>query len=80
MTMPTYLKEHRPRRSWLRSRRARSHWYWITSAVLVEQHDEWEAGDRRYLSEVSMAELKTMNTPTTEPVEEAILLPELTAA
>jgi hypothetical protein len=31
--------------------------------VLVEQHDEWEAGDRRY-SEASMLELKNMNNPT----------------
>jgi putative transposase len=52
----------------------------LAGAVLVEQHDEWEAGDRRYLSEASMAELKTMNTPKAEPVKEAILLPELTAA
>lgn len=52
----------------------------LAGAVLVEQHDEWEAGDRRYLSEASMAELKAMNTAPAEPVEEAILLPELTAA
>lgn len=52
----------------------------LAGAVLVEQHDEWEAGDRRYLSEASMSELKAMNTTPAEPVEEAILLPELTAA
>ena len=34
----------------------------LAGAVLVEQHDEWEAGDRRYFSESSMLELKTMNT------------------
>jgi putative transposase len=52
----------------------------LAGEVLVEQHDEWEAGDRRYLSEASMAELKAMNTATAEPVEEGILLPELSAA
>lgn len=52
----------------------------LAGAVLVEQHDEWEVGDCRYLSEASMAELKTMNTTTATPVEEGILLPELTAA
>ncbi|MET4705880.1 transposase-like protein [Frigoribacterium sp. UYMn621] len=36
----------------------------LAGAVLVEQHDEWEAGDRRYFSESSMLELKTMNDPT----------------
>ena len=35
----------------------------LAGAVLIEQHDEWEAGDRRYFSENSMLELKTMNTP-----------------
>ncbi|MCW2751873.1 MAG: transposase, partial [Aeromicrobium sp.] len=29
----------------------------LSGAVLVEQHDEWEAGDRRYFSAASMAEL-----------------------
>jgi transposase-like protein len=52
----------------------------LAGAVLVEQHNEWEAGDRRYLSEASMAELKAMDTTPAEPIEEAILLPELTAA
>ncbi|MEC5181792.1 hypothetical protein RCH07_003161 [Arthrobacter sp. CG_A4] len=52
----------------------------LAGAVLVEQHDEWEAGDRRYLSEASMAVLTAINTAPAEPVEEAILLPELTAA
>ncbi len=35
----------------------------LAGAVLVEQHDEWEAGDRRYLSEASMAALNTENVP-----------------
>ena len=51
----------------------------LAGAVLVEQHDEWEAGDRRYFSESSMLELKTMNDPTTA-IEEATTLPELIAA
>jgi putative transposase len=51
----------------------------LAGAVLVEQHDEWEAGDRRYFSESSMLELKTMNTPTTT-IQEVTTLPELTAA
>ncbi|WP_427017430.1 IS256 family transposase [Pseudarthrobacter sp. P1] len=52
----------------------------LAGAALVEQHDEWEAGNRRYLSEASMAELQTMNTTPATPIEEPILLPELTAA
>ena len=51
----------------------------LAGAVLVEQHDEWEAGDRRYFSESSMLELKTMNE-TTGNIEEVNLIPELTAA
>ena len=51
----------------------------LAGAVLVEQHDEWEAGDRRYFSESSMLELKTMNDPQAT-VEEVNLIPELTAA
>ncbi|GAA3877568.1 hypothetical protein GCM10022381_20080 [Leifsonia kafniensis] len=52
----------------------------LAGAVLVEQHDEWQAGDRRYLSEASMAALLTMNAPTPEPIEEVVSLPELAAA
>ena len=47
--------------------------------MLIEQHDEWEGGDRRYFSEESMLELATMSTPT-ETIEEVNLIPELTAA
>jgi putative transposase len=51
----------------------------LAGAVLVEQHDEWEAGDRRDFSESSMLELKTMNKTTTT-IQEMNLIPELTAA
>lgn len=51
----------------------------LAGAVLIEQHDEWEAGDRRYFSESSMLELKTINDPTTT-IEETTTLPELIAA
>ena len=51
----------------------------LAGSVLIEQHDEWEAGDRRYFSAASMLELKPMNV-TIEAVEEVNLIPELTAA
>ena len=48
----------------------------LVGAVLVDQHDEWQATDRRYLSEGSMAQIDDP-TPevTTSPAPN-----ELTAA
>ena len=43
----------------------------LVSAVLAEIHDEWQASDRRYLSEASMAKLldpPTIEQPTLQPV------------
>lgn len=48
----------------------------LAGAVLVEQHDEWEAADRRYFSSASMAELHAMN----QPAKEVEKIPEITAA
>jgi len=51
----------------------------LAGSVLIEQHDEWGAGDRRYFFAASMLELKAMNV-SIEAVEEVNLTPELTAA
>lgn len=48
-------------------------------SALIEQHDEWEAGERRYFSEASMLKLATMNNPV-EVIDEAVTLSELAAA
>jgi putative transposase len=49
------------------------------NGVLIEQHDEWEAGERRYFSEASMLELTMMNDPI-DMIDEAVIHPELAAA
>jgi putative transposase len=51
----------------------------LAGAVLVEAHDEWQASDRRYLSEASMAALFTTTTSLPIPPEEASQ-PELATA
>ncbi|WP_262287481.1 IS256 family transposase [Micromonospora sp. MA102] len=39
----------------------------LAGAVLVEAHDEWQTGDRRYLAEGSMAQISTpAKTPTSD--------------
>lgn len=48
----------------------------LAGAVLVEQHDEYQAADGRYFSEASMAELKAINNPS-KKVE---TIPEISAA
>jgi len=48
-------------------------------SVLIEQHDDGEAGERLYFSEASMLELAIMNNPT-EVIDEAVILPELATA
>jgi transposase-like protein len=49
----------------------------LAGAVLIEQHDEWAACDRRYFSERSMALLTTTDTP--EPGGQ-VSTPELISA
>ena len=41
----------------------------LAVVFVLENPDEWEDGDRHYLSEASIAELKTMNTGDTESGE-----------
>ena len=48
----------------------------LAGAVLVEQHDEWAASDRRYFSEQSMALITTSATEN----EGLLTPPELVTA
>ena len=48
----------------------------LAGAVLVEQHEEWAAADRRYFSERSM----TLVTTTTTQTEGQVTPPELMTA
>jgi putative transposase len=47
----------------------------LAGSVLMEEHDEWEAGGRRCFSESSMLELSTMND-SDEIIDEAAIVPE----
>src|SRR5512133_809949 len=52
----------------------------LAGAVLVETHDEWQASDRRYLSEDSMTTLFTTPTPLPAPPPEEAPTPQLATA
>jgi transposase-like protein len=45
----------------------------LAGAVLVEDHDEWQVSDRRYLSEGSMAAIRPIDDPTPSVAAPAML-------
>jgi putative transposase len=49
----------------------------LAGAVLIEQHDEWAASDRRYFSERSMS---LLTDPDTNEIEGQVAPPELMTA
>ena len=51
----------------------------LCESVLIEQHNEWEAAERRYFSETSVLELTAMSNPI-EVLNVAVMLPEIAAA
>ena len=48
----------------------------LAGSVLIETHDEWQVGDRRYLSENSMAQIGAVDTANSKEVA----IPELMAS
>jgi putative transposase len=40
---------------------------WLAGAVLIEAHDEWQVGERRYLWEGSMAKLSRPGMMAADP-------------
>jgi len=51
----------------------------LAGSVLIEQHDEGEAGERRYFSQSCMLEPAVINVPV-EVSDEAVMFPEPTDA
>ena len=47
----------------------------LAGAVLIEAHDEWQTGDRRYLAEGSMATVVTPPTRHHQEVANGELIP-----